>query len=421
MPLRRTQPNHPGRSARSPGQTGQLAYNPVNWQLPQLNASSRRGVQNLWFCGCNGQPLAAIANSGTGGSGASGSGGGGSGGGGSRGAASSSHAPIIVKGRRTPTVDIHAHCYFQSALNLMGEEAAAVLPPVKGVPEHFLQYEQQLSARFRAMDLMGIDMQVLSINPFWYRKDRDTAQAICQIQNENLAELCATAPKRLAAFASLPMQFPDLAVQMLEDAVRRLGLKGAAIGGSVAGRDFSHPEFQPVLAKAQELGVMLFIHPQSTPELAARFKGNGWLSNVIGNPLDTTIALQKLIFEGVFDRLPHLKVLGAHGGGFLGSYAPRMDRSCYVSPQNCDPSIVLQKRPTEYIRQIYFDSLVFTGEALRHLVAEVGSSQIMIGTDHPIPWEENPVGHVMNTPELSDGDRIAILGGNAIRILGLNL
>lgn len=303
----------------------------------------------------------------------------------------------------------------------MGEEAAAVLPPVKGVPEHFLQYEQQLSARFRAMDLMGIDMQVLSINPFWYRKDRDTAQAICQIQNENLAELCATAPKRLAAFASLPMQFPDLAVQMLEDAVRRLGLKGAAIGGSVAGRDFSHPEFQPVLAKAQELGVMLFIHPQSTPELAARFKGNGWLSNVIGNPLDTTIALQKLIFEGVFDRLPHLKVLGAHGGGFLGSYAPRMDRSCYVSPQNCDPSIVLQKRPTEYIRQIYFDSLVFTGEALRHLVAEVGSSQIMIGTDHPIPWEENPVGHVMNTPELSDGDRIAILGGNAIRILGLNL
>jgi aminocarboxymuconate-semialdehyde decarboxylase len=189
----------------------------------------------------------------------------------------------------------------------------------------------------------------------------------------------------------------------------------------VAGRDFALPEFHPVLAKAQELDVMLFIHPQSTPELAARFKGNGWLSNVIGNPLDTTIALQKLIFEGVFDRFPKLKVLGAHGGGFLGSYAPRMDRSCFVSPQNCDPSIQLKKRPTEYIRDIYFDSLVFTGEALRHLAAEVGAGRIMIGTDHPIPWEENPVSHVLNTPELSDEDRVAILGETAIRALGLNV
>jgi aminocarboxymuconate-semialdehyde decarboxylase len=114
-------------------------------------------------------------------------------------------------------------------------------------------------------------------------------------------------------------------------------------------------------------------------------------------------------------------VLGAHGGGFLGSYAPRMDRSCFVSPQNCNPDIVLKKKPTDYLRQIYFDSLVFTGEALRHLAAEVGTAQIMIGTDHPIPWEEDPVGHVMATPELNDDDRLAILGENAIRVLGLTL
>jgi predicted TIM-barrel fold metal-dependent hydrolase len=164
---------------------------------------------------------------------------------------------------------------------------------------------------------------------------------------------------------------------------------------------------------------MLFVHPQSTPELAARFKGNGWLSNVIGNPLDTTIALQKLIFEGVLDRFTELRVLGAHGGGFLGSYAPRMDRSCFVSPQNCNPAIVLRDKPTAYLRRLYFDSLVFTGEALRHLAAEVGSAQIMIGTDHPIPWEDDPVGHVLGTPELSDDDRRAILGENAIRLLNL--
>lgn len=370
----------------------------MSWLFPRSSLHPGRHGHGFWFCGCSGLPVVE---------------GGGAG-------AAPARAPVVIRGRRARTIDVHAHCYVQAALDLMGAEAKAVLPPVKGVPEHFLQVDAQLAARFAAMDRMGIDVQVLSINPYWYKQDRDTAEAICRIHNESLAELCARHPTRLAAFASLPMQFPELAVAMLDDAVRRLGLKGAAIGGSVAGRDFAHAEFHPVLAKAQELGVMLFIHPQSTPELAARFKGNGWLSNVIGNPLDTTIALQKLIFEGVLDRYPELKVLGAHGGGFLGSYAPRMDRSCHVSPQNCDPDIVLKKRPTEYLRQLIFDSLVFTPEALRHLVAEVGASQVVIGTDHPIPWEDDPVGHVMATPELSDDDRLAILGGNAIRLLGLD-
>lgn len=370
----------------------------MSWLFPRSSLHAGPRAHGFWFCGCSGLPV--VDTSGAG--------------------AAPSRAPVVLRGRRARTIDVHAHCYFQAALDLMGAEAKSVLPPVKGVPEHFLQVGAQLAARFAAMDRMGIDLQVLSINPYWYKQDRDTAEAICRIHNESLAELCARHPTRLAAFASLPMQFPDLAVAMLDDAVRRLGLKGAAIGGSVAGRDFAHSEFHPVLAKAQELGVMLFIHPQSTPELAARFKGNGWLSNVIGNPLDTTIALQKLIFEGVLDRYPELKVLGAHGGGFLGSYAPRMDRSCHVSPQNCNPDIVLKKRPTEYLRQLVFDSLVFTPEALRHLVAEVGASQVVIGTDHPIPWEDDPVGHVMATPELSDDDRLAILGGNAIRLLGLD-
>jgi predicted TIM-barrel fold metal-dependent hydrolase len=215
------------------------------------------------------------------------------------------------------------------------------------------------------------------------------------------------------------MQFPELAVQELEHAIKVLKLKGAAIGGSVDGTDFSDPKFHPVLAKAEELGATLFIHPQSTPELAKRFKGNGWLSNVIGNPLDTTIALQRLIFDGVLDKFPKLKILAAHGGGYFPSYAPRSNIGCFVSPQNCDPSIVLKKKPTEYLNQLYFDALVFTPEALRHLVAQVGASQVMLGTDHPIPWEDHPVDHVLNTPSLSQADRAAILGENAKRMLGL--
>jgi aminocarboxymuconate-semialdehyde decarboxylase len=323
--------------------------------------------------------------------------------------------PVKVGGKRVLTVDTHAHCYFHEAINLMGDGADKVLPQVKGVPEHFIVIEERL----KEMDAMAIDMEILSINPFWYGKDRDTAAAIVKVNNEKLAELCASRSDRFGAFASLSLQFPALAVQQLETAIKKQGLRGAAIGSSVLGEDFSDPKFHPVWAKAEDLGAVLFIHPQSTPELAKRFKGNGWLSNTIGNPLDTTIALQHLIFEGTLDRFPGLKILAAHGGGYLGSYGARGDHACFVSPQNCNPNITLKKKPSEYLNQLYFDALVFTPEGLRHLVAQVGASQVVLGTDHPIPWEEHPVDHVFATTTLTDKQKVAILGGNAARLFGM--
>lgn len=325
--------------------------------------------------------------------------------------------PVIVKGKRVKTIDVHAHCLIPEALALLGpEQAAKMYPATKGAK----QFKIVLEERLAGMDAQGIDMEVLSINPWWYnRKERDFVEQVIAIQNEKLAELCAQQPDRLAAFASLALQFPDLAVQQLETGMKKYGLKGAAIGGSVAGEEFADPKFHPVWAKAEELGATLFIHPRSTPELAKRFKGNGWLSNTIGNPLDTTIALQHLIFEGTLDKFPGLKVCAAHGGGYLGSYAPRSDHACFVAPQNCNPNVVLKKKPTEYLNQMYFDALVFTPEALRHLVAQVGVSQVVLGTDHPIPWEEHPVDHVMATTSLSDDEKIAILGGNAAKLLGI--
>ncbi len=322
--------------------------------------------------------------------------------------------PVMVGGKRVKTVDVHSHCLFHEALNLLGNEARSVLPPTKGVEEHFIGIDERLAA----MDAMGIDMEVLSINPFWYRKERDLAADIVRVQNEKLAELSASRPDRFAAFASLSLQFPELAVEQLERAVKQQGLKGAAIGGSVVGEDFSSPRFHPVWAKAEELGAVLFIHPQSTPELAPRFKGNGWLSNTIGNPLDTTIALEHLIFEGTLDRFPGLKIIAAHGGGFLPSYAARQDHACFVSPQNCDAAIKLAKAPSEYLKQLHYDAMVFTPEGLRHLVAQVGASQLMLGTDHPIPWEQHPVDHVFATTTLSNDEKVAILGGNAARLFG---
>ena len=327
--------------------------------------------------------------------------------------------PVTVAGKRIRTVDAHAHCLFADTLALLGSNAQAVLPATKGVGEHFLAVPGAVDARLSAMDDMAVDMEILSINPFWYAADRDLAARIVALNNEHLAELCSAHPDRFGAFACLSMQHPDLAVKQLEDAIRKQGLKGAAIGASVLGDSFTEPKYRPILAKAEELGAVLFIHPQSTPELAKRFAGNGWLSNVIGNPLDTTIALQHLIFEGTLDRYPGLKVLAAHGGGYLGSYAPRSDHACFVSPQNCNPGIALKKAPTEYLNQIHFDSLVFTPEALRHLVAQVGASQVVLGTDFPIPWELHPADHVLATATLSDDDKAAILGANAARLFGL--
>jgi predicted TIM-barrel fold metal-dependent hydrolase len=243
--------------------------------------------------------------------------------------------PVKVKGKRIKTIDVHSHCLFHESLALMGDEASNVIPKTKGAQEHFIA--NAIENRLKGMDAMAIDMEVLSINPSWYRKDRDIAAQIVKINNEKLAEVCASRPDRFAAFASLSLQYPDLAVQQLETAVKKQGLKGAAIGGSVLGEDFSSERFHPVWAKAEELGAVLFIHPQSTPPLAARFKGNGWLANTIGNPLDTTIALQHLIFEGTLDKYPGLKIIAAHGGGYLPSYAPRSDHACFVSPQNCNP------------------------------------------------------------------------------------
>ncbi|HSQ02846.1 MAG TPA: amidohydrolase family protein, partial [Burkholderiales bacterium] len=211
-----------------------------------------------------------------------------------------------------------------------------------------------------------------------------------------------------------------LAVEQLVYAVQSLGMRGVAVGASCAGDEFSNARFHPFWAKCEELDVLVFIHPQSTPELARRFTGNGWLANTIGNPLDTTICLSHLIFDGTLDRFPRLKICSAHGGGFLPSYAPRSDHACRVAPWRCDSSTQLKKKPTEYLRTMYYDTLVFTSEMLRHLAAEVGSSQLVIGTDHPIPWHENPVDHIMNTPGFTDEERIAMLGATAAKLLGID-
>ena len=318
---------------------------------------------------------------------------------------------VLVNGKRIKTIDVHAHCVVAEALALLNMKVEDQRGPGIG---------DVGARRIAEMDEQGIDMEALSINPTWYRAERDVVEEVIRIQNAKLAEWCGTYPDRFVAFASVALQFPDLAVQQLEHGVKKLGLRGAAVGASVAGAEFSDPKFHPFWAKAEELGVLIFIHPQSTPQLEPRFKGNGWLSNTIGNPLDTTIALSHLIFEGTLDRFPGLKICSAHGGGYLPSYAPRSDQSLRVAPE-MDTGVVLKKKPTEYLRQMYFDTLVFTDEALRHLAAEVGVSQLVIGTDHPIPWQADSVNHILNAPGFTDDERRMMLSETAAKLLGIPL
>ena len=326
--------------------------------------------------------------------------------------------PVSINGKRIKTIDIHSHCLIREVGALIGDESnKGLLPKVRGADEVIINVDQRLAA----MDAQAVDMEVLSINPFWYGRDRDLAAQIVKLQNERLAEFCASKPDRFAAFASLTLQAPDLAVQELETAVKKQGLKGAAIGGKVEGVPFSDPKFHAVWAKAEELGVPLFIHPLGIAELGKLAAGNGWLANTVVYPTETSLALAHLIFEGTFDKFPGLKVIAAHGGGYLPSYADRADHSCLVSPVNCNPDIKLKKQPSEYLKQIYFDSLVFTPEAIRHLAAQVGASQLVLGSDYPFPWQLQPVDHIFASASLSDDEKADILGRTAAKLLNFSV
>jgi aminocarboxymuconate-semialdehyde decarboxylase len=317
---------------------------------------------------------------------------------------------VVVNGKRVKTVDIHAH-------TIVPEAAAVINHPLEAPGLLW----SNIADRIQEMDSEGIDVEALSINPFWYRAERDAAAELIRIQNEKLAEFCAATPDRFVAFATVALQHPQLAVEQLEYGVKTLGLRGLSVGGSVAGQELADPKFHPVWAKAEELGILIFMHPLGTRELepSGRLGGSGLLTNTIGNPLETTIALSHLIFEGTLDRFPGLKICAAHGGGFLPSYAARSDAVITTFPNRVGP--LPKKKLTQYLQdgQLYFDSIMFTPEGLRHLIAETGPDKVVIGTDYPFPWNRVPVDHILSTPGLSDDDRIAILGGTAAKLLGI--
>jgi aminocarboxymuconate-semialdehyde decarboxylase len=267
------------------------------------------------------------------------------------------------------------------------------------------------------MDKMGVDVQAISCSPFQFMYSlapeigRKAARAI----NENLAEIVAKHPDRFVALADVPLQAPDLAAEELEYCVKRLGFRGAEIGTNVAGQEISRGR-DAFWAKAQELDAMVFMHPNG-------FTGGERLSdhyfiNIIGNPLDSTVAIAHLVFDGILERFPKLKIVSAHGGGYVSHYPARMDHAWSA---RVDPRTVLKKTPRQSLAKLYFDTIVFDREQLRHLVNLWGADHIVVGTDYPydMGWYD-PRGFVDGCTFLKDADRAKILGLNAAKLLKLS-
>jgi len=324
---------------------------------------------------------------------------------------STARRDVRVGGQRVKVIDVHAHATF-------GEVAEVV----KGTPlERFGRPgTKPLGAdRIQELDQRGIDIQALDVNFYWWyaASDRDLAAKVVETHDQALAKWCAAHPDRFVAFSSPALQFPDLAAQQAEHAIKRLGMRGVSIGGHVAGEPLSAAKYDPFWAKIQELGVMVFMHPNNAENVAKpdALAGAGDLGNVVGNPLETHVFLTHLIFDGTLDRFPGLKICGAHGGGYLPSYLGRTDVACQVRP---NAKCLNKRHPREYLHdQILADSMVFSPEGVRHLVAEMGASQVVYGTDMPYVWPDT-VDAILQA-EIPDAAKTAVLGGNLAKLLKL--
>jgi aminocarboxymuconate-semialdehyde decarboxylase len=326
---------------------------------------------------------------------------------------------ITVGGRRARVIDIHSHCYIPgSAKTIAAADVAAQANPAENAP-----VAKSLTigdGRIAQMDARGIDVGVLSVNQFWWyaAASADDAARFIRYQDEGLRAIVDRYPGRFCFLSSPALQHPALAAQQLEHAVKNLGARGASVGGHVNGRVPSGPEYDVFWAKAQELDVPVFMHPGGADNLVrpGTLDGRGDLGNVIGNPLETTMFATRMIYDGTLDRFPRLKLILAHGGGYLASYLGRTDVACAVRP---NASCENKRRPAEYFRdQLYVDSMVFSPEGLRHLVATCGADHVVYGSDMPYNWPET-ADIVAAASFLPEQDRVAILGGNLERMLRL--
>ena len=326
------------------------------------------------------------------------------------------------------TIDVHSHVAVPEATAFVKPHLDILsMPLVKfATPDTRVLNQQQdadrtsrmtkYDERFADLDEMGIDLQVIKPLPpqCYYTLPIEIADKASRMVNDGLAEYVSRHPDRFVAFGTVPLQDGAAAAAELERCVKTLGFKGVQILTSVAGKELSDPAFEPFWAKAEQLGVLVVLHPNGFTEAdrLSRF----YFNNIIGNPLDTSIALHYLIFDGVLERHPNLNILAVHGGGYLAAYSGRIDHA-WGARSDCKGA--LTKPPSTYLKKIYFDTVVFTPHQLKYLVDVFGADKILMGTDYPYDMaESDPIGHVVSSG-LDNASIAAITGGNVRRLLKL--
>jgi aminocarboxymuconate-semialdehyde decarboxylase len=286
----------------------------------------------------------------------------------------------------------------------------------RSLAPHYAAKFADVAVRVADMDAMGVDIQAISTSPTQYNywADRALAEKLVAAANAFIAAQVAANPSRFTGLGAVALQHPDLAVEQLTHGIRGLGLKGVEVSTRVLGRELADSSLEPFWARAEELGAVVFIHPLGCT-LGERLAPY-YLGNVIGNPTETTVALSHLIFSGLLDRHPALKICAAHGGGYLPYYIARSDHAYEVRPE----SRTVKDPPSAYLRRIWFDSLLYGPVGLRHLVEQVGSSQVVLGTDYPFDMGVMDPLERLAAAGLAPEVELAIRGGNAAALLRLD-
>lgn len=342
---------------------------------------------------------------------------------------SASRKTVKVGGKfKAISVDLHCHLHTDAA-DVIAKQSATQASPIAryGNPRTEAQQKKlhqdlhkkltDVDQRIADMDKMDIDVQAVSTSPlqYYYGVEPELGVKVARTINERIAEVTATHPHRFAPLGTLPMQSPQHAVKELEYCMKKLNFKGIEIGTNVAGAEIADPQYEKMWRKAEELGAVVFLHPigfTSPQRLTKHF-----LTNVIGNPLDTTVALAHIVFGGVLERYPKLKIVTAHGGGFLGHYPARMDHAYNVRPECHDH---ISRPPSYYMKKIYYDTMVFGEPQLDHLVNLYGADHVVIGTDYPYDMGYyKPVDFVERAKHLTRKQKDQIISGNAAKLLGL--
>ena len=340
----------------------------------------------------------------------------------------------IVKSRKGRSLRVDIHCHY-----LNREVAAKVAPlnPAQHDPSYCFANTMtrevnvkqmkdraamlsEIEVRLEHMDRMGIDIQAVSPSPnqTYYWTDPGMGAELARAVNERLAEIVAGRPDRFVALGSVPLQDAGLAVAELEYAVKKLGLRGVEINPNVNGMELTDARLglEKFFARAASLGVVVFMHPVGFTH-GERLMDH-YFNNVIGNPLETTVAASHLIFDGVMERHPKLRVVLPHAGGYLAHYWARMD---YAHKARPDCRVVIKKKPSAYLERFYFDSICFDPGMLKQLIERFGAGHVLLGTDYPYDMGvEDPVGFIGKVRGLSAAKRDRIMGGNAARLLGIS-